>query len=81
MSEQLTTLNQNSDKEDAFRIFMDKMNLAEKSVQDNGYYSEDEVEKNWIKYEVRKDCIFRDCLIKTLGNKESYKERYKGAIW
>ena len=28
-----------------FRTFMDKMNLAEKSVQENGYYSEEEVEE------------------------------------
>lgn len=27
---------------DDFRIFMDKMNLAEKFVQENGYYSEEE---------------------------------------
>ena len=34
---------QHSEKESAFRTFMDKMNLAEKSVQENGYYSEEEV--------------------------------------
>ena len=43
--EQLIALNQHSDKEDAFRTFMDKMNLAERSVQEHGYYSEEEVEK------------------------------------
>ncbi len=43
--EQLIASDQNSDKEDAFRTFMDKMNLAERSVQENGYYSEEEVEK------------------------------------
>ncbi len=43
--EQLIALNQHSDKEDAFRTFMDKMNLAERYVQENGYYSEEEVEK------------------------------------
>lgn len=43
--EQLITLNQQTEKESAFRIFMDKMNLAEKSVKENGYYSEEEVEE------------------------------------
>ncbi len=43
--EQLIASDQHSDKEDAFRTFMDKMNLAERSVQENGYYSEEEVEK------------------------------------
>ena len=43
--EQLIALNQHSEKEDAFRTFMDKMNLAEKSVQEHGYFSEEEVEK------------------------------------
>ena len=43
--EQLIALNQQTEKEGAFRTFMDKMNLAEKSVQENGYYSEDEVEE------------------------------------
>lgn len=42
--EQLIAMNEHSDKEGAFKTFMDKMNLAEKSVQENGYYSE-EVEK------------------------------------
>ncbi len=42
--EQLIALNQQTEKESAFRTFMDKMNLAEKSVQENGYYSEEEVE-------------------------------------
>ena len=32
-------------KESAFSIFMDKMNAAEKSVQDHSCYSEEEVEK------------------------------------
>lgn len=32
--EQLIASNQHSDKESAFRTFMDKMNLAEKSVQE-----------------------------------------------
>ena len=43
--EQLITLNQQTEKESAFRIFMDKMTLAEKSVKENGYYSEEEVEE------------------------------------
>ena len=43
--EQLIALNQHYDKEDAFRTFMDKMSLAEKSVQENGYYSEEEAEE------------------------------------
>lgn len=43
--EQLIASNQRSDKESAFRTFMDKMNLAEKSVQENGFYSEEEVEE------------------------------------
>ena len=43
--EQLIALNQHSDKEGAFTTFMDKMNMAEKSVQENGYYSEEEMEK------------------------------------
>lgn len=43
--EKLIALNEHSDKEGAFKTFMDKMNLAEKSVQENGYYSEEEVEK------------------------------------
>lgn len=29
----------------AFHIFMDKMNNAEKSIEENGYYSEEEVEE------------------------------------
>ncbi len=43
--EQLIALNQQTEKESAFRTFMDKMKLAEKSVQENGYYSEEEVEE------------------------------------
>lgn len=43
--EQLIALDQHTEKESAFRAFMDKMNLAEKSVQENGYYSEEEVEE------------------------------------
>ena len=35
----------NNRKEQALKIFMNKMNLAEKSVQENGYYTEEEVEE------------------------------------
>ena len=38
-------LDTNSKKERAFQTFMDKMNAAERSVQEHGYYSEDEVEE------------------------------------
>ncbi|MDE7478374.1 MAG: hypothetical protein K2M91_10565 [Lachnospiraceae bacterium] len=43
--EQLISLNSQSEKERAFRIFMDKMNIAERSVKENGYYSEEDVEE------------------------------------
>lgn len=43
--EQLIALDQHTEKESAFRTFMDKMNLVEKSVQENGYYFEEEVEE------------------------------------
>lgn len=39
--ERLIALNQHSDKESAFRSFMNKMNLAEESVQGNGCYLEE----------------------------------------
>ena len=32
-------------KEDAFKIFMEKTDLAEKSIAGQGYYTEQEVEK------------------------------------
>lgn len=32
-------------KEDAFKIFMEKMDFAEKSIAEQGYYTEQEVEK------------------------------------
>lgn len=48
-TEQFIASNQNSDKEGAFRIYMDKMNSAEKSVQENGYYSEEDVEEELSK--------------------------------
>ena len=44
-AEQYSKLNNRGNKENAFSIFMDKMNVAEKSVQEHGYYSEEEVEK------------------------------------
>lgn len=43
--EQLLQLNVQSKREKAFKIFMEKMSAAEKSVQDEGYYSEEEVEE------------------------------------
>lgn len=39
--ERLIALNQHSDKKSAFRSFMNKMNLAEESVQGNGCYLEE----------------------------------------
>lgn len=36
-------------KEAAFKTFMDKMDAAENSVRENGYYSEEEVEKELAK--------------------------------
>ena len=47
--EQLIALNAKASKEKAFKTFMDKMNAAEKSVQENGYYTEEEVEKELAK--------------------------------
>ncbi len=31
--------------ESAFKFFMEKMNIAEKSIEEQGYYSEKEVEE------------------------------------
>lgn len=42
-------LDTNSKKERAFQTFMDKMNAAERSVQEYGYYSEEEVEEELAK--------------------------------
>lgn len=42
--EQLIALNARDEKEKAFKIFMSKMSAAEKSVQEKGFYSEEEVE-------------------------------------
>lgn len=36
-------------KDDAYRIFKDKMNTAERSIQEHGYYSEEEVEEELAK--------------------------------
>ena len=43
--EQFIALNNQANKGNAFRTFMDKMAVAEKSVQENGFYSEEEVEE------------------------------------
>ena len=42
-AKQYLILNNRGNKESAFSIFMDKMNAAEESVQEHGYYSEEEV--------------------------------------
>ena len=42
-------INANNLKSDAFKVFMDKMSTAEKSVQEHGFYSEEEVEKELSK--------------------------------
>lgn len=39
----------NSLKDSAFKAFMEKMRAAEKSVQEHGFYSEEEVEKELAK--------------------------------
>ena len=44
-TEQYSKLNNQGNKGNAFSIFMDKMNAAEKSVREHGCYSEDEVDK------------------------------------
>ena len=44
--EQYAALGNRGNKESAFSIFMDKMNAAEKSVQEHGYYSEEEAEED-----------------------------------
>ena len=45
LAEEYLILNNLGNMESAFSIFMDKMNAAEKSVQDHSCYSEEEVEK------------------------------------
>lgn len=47
--EQLIALDTQIEKEKAFNTFMDKMNAVEKSVQENGYYTEEEVEEELAK--------------------------------
>lgn len=47
--EQLISLNVQDNKEKAFKKFMDKMSAAEKSVEHDGYYSEEEVEEELAK--------------------------------
>ena len=42
--EQFLQINALARREGAFRIFMEKLNAAEKSVQEQGYFSEDEIE-------------------------------------
>lgn len=42
---ELIKKNAQTEQEEAFKTFMDKMNVAEKSVQEKGYYSEEEVEE------------------------------------
>ena len=44
-AEQYSKLNNRGNKESTFSIFMDKMNAAEKSVQEHGCYSKEEVEE------------------------------------
>lgn len=43
--EQLLMINTQNKKEKAFKLFMEKMDMAEKSVQEYGYITEDEAEK------------------------------------
>ena len=38
-------INTQTKKENAFKTFMEKMNVAEKSVQEQGYFTEEEVEE------------------------------------
>lgn len=47
--EQLIAVNGQANKKTAFKTFMDKMAVAEKSVQEDGYYSEEEVEEELAK--------------------------------
>ena len=45
LAEEYLILNNRGNKESAFSIFIDKMSVAEKSIQEHGCYSEDKVEK------------------------------------
>ena len=47
--EQLLSLNVQNKRESAFRTFMEKMDEAEKSVQEQGYFTEEEVEEELAK--------------------------------
>lgn len=47
--ERLSQLNAQSKKEAAFKVFMEKMTAAEKSVEENGYYSEEDAEEELAK--------------------------------
>ena len=47
--EQLLALNTQSKRDAAFKTFMDKMSTAEKSVQEQGYFAEEEVEAELAK--------------------------------
>lgn len=47
--EQLLQLNAQAKKEAAFKVLMEKMDAAEKSVEEYGYYSEEEVEEELAK--------------------------------
>lgn len=47
--EQLLMINTQTMKEKAFNTFMEKMDAAEKSVQEKGYFTEDEVEEELAK--------------------------------
>ena len=47
--EQLLLMNTQSKRDVAFKTFMDKMNAAEKSVQEQGYFTEEEVEEELAK--------------------------------
>ena len=47
--EQLLMMNAQGKKESAFRAFMEKMNAAEKSVQEQGYFTEEEAEEELAK--------------------------------
>ncbi len=47
--EQLLVLNTQAQRERAFKIFMEKMSVAERSVQEQGYFTEEEVEAELAK--------------------------------
>ena len=47
--EQLLVLNTQAQRERAFKFFMEKMSVAERSVQEQGYFTEEEVEAELAK--------------------------------